>query len=84
MLQRYSFDPQPCTVGEGSGVAVAVVYVTAAAAWIGSLAWELPDALGVAIKKIEKKRKAKKRRKERNEYILINVIVSESADFQDS
>lgn len=66
MLQRYSFDPQPCTVGEGSGVAVAVVYVTAAAAWIGSLAWELPDALGVAIKKNrkEKEGKEKKKRKE--------------------
>lgn len=66
MLQRYSFDPQPCTVGEGSGVAVAVVYVTAAAAWIGSLAWEFPDALGVAIKKNrkEKEGKEKKKRKE--------------------
>lgn len=38
---------------------MAVVYVTAAAAWIGSLAWEFPDALGVAIKKNRKEKEGK-------------------------
>ena len=49
----------------GSGIAVAVIYRLAAAALIPPLAWELPCATGVAIKR-KKKKKRKKERKEKN------------------
>ena len=39
------FDPQPGTVGEGSGTATAVAWVKTAAQ-IRSLAWEFPYAMG--------------------------------------
>ena len=53
-LQRRGFNPQPGTVGEGSGVATVVVLV-AAAAWIQPLAWELPYGVGATIKKKKKR-----------------------------
>ena len=46
--------PGPVQWVKGSGVAAAVVQVTAAA-WIQSLAQELPYATGAAIKKKKKK-----------------------------
>ena len=47
-LQRHVFDPWPGAVGERIWCA-AVVWV-AAAAQVYSLAWELPYAMGVAVK----------------------------------
>ena len=48
-LLRHRFDPWPSAVGQGSGVATTVVQV-AAAAWIQSLAQELPYAVGMEKK----------------------------------
>ena len=47
-----------------SGVAVAVVQATAAAA-IQLLAWELPYATGSALKEFKKKKKERERESER-------------------
>ena len=58
--------PSPAQWVRGSSIATAVAYVTAAA-WIRSLAWELPYTMAVTIKKKKKKKKRKEgeRKKER-------------------
>ena len=43
--------PGPAQWVKGSGIATAAAHVTAMA-WIQSLAWELINAMGAAIKKI--------------------------------
>lgn len=54
----------------GSSVAVAVVYRPAAAALIQPLAWELPYATGVALKR------KKKKQKPNNSFYTFNVLFS--------
>ena len=64
--QGWRFDPWPCSVGRGSGIAVnygvghrhsldpMLLWLwcrLAAVAQIGPLAWELPRAAGVTLKK---------------------------------
>ena len=55
----------------GSPVAVAVVRL-AATAPIRLLAWELPCAVGSALKRPKKKKKKKKKKKERKETVAVH------------
>ena len=53
-LSGYRLDPWPLSVGFGSGVAIAAAWPSAAAlGW--PMAWELPCAIGVAVKRKKKK-----------------------------
>ena len=49
MLQNHRLDPHPVQWIKGSTIAAAAVQV-AALTWIQFLAWELPYAVGTAIK----------------------------------
>ena len=59
-LWRHGFDPGLVQWDERVGIAVAMTYV-AASAQMQSLAWKLPYAVGMAIKKKKEKEENKER-----------------------
>ena len=54
-LQWCRFDPWPSTVGSGSGIAAALIYIIAVG-WIRSLVQKVPCALGAAKKENKTKK----------------------------
>ena len=90
----HGFNPWPCSVGYGSGIAMncgigcrlgldpALLWLwLAAAAPVWPLAWELPCAVGVALKK-KKKREREKERKTNKK--TRQVLSTQGKDFYNS
>ena len=69
------FNPRPCSMDQGTSIAVSCGYRPAAATPIQPLAWELPCVEGVALKRSKKKKKKKERERDREVFHVFLALL---------